>query len=108
MPTAAVPQPPAQPPARRPAHPAAHPTPDDWALAISLIIVNFTVPGPVMKALERHYTPGDPTLSYPSVHVPLSGGPQGPGEGRRDRVAGDGVGVGGTAHSVCSAALPLW
>ncbi|KAI8474188.1 MAG: phosphatidic acid phosphatase type 2/haloperoxidase [Monoraphidium minutum] len=44
----------------------------DWALALALIIMNFTVPGPIVRPLERHYTAGDPALSYPSVYVPLS------------------------------------
>lgn len=47
---------------------------DDWLLALVLIIINFTIPGPVVKALHRVYIPGDPALSYPSVHVFLSGG----------------------------------
>ncbi|GBF89334.1 hypothetical protein Rsub_02211 [Raphidocelis subcapitata] len=44
----------------------------DWLLAIALIVVNFTIPGPVIKPLRRAYVPGDPSLSYPSVHVPLT------------------------------------
>jgi len=46
---------------------------DDWLLALTLIVINFTIPGPVVKALHRHYTADDPALSYPTVHVPLSG-----------------------------------
>lgn len=44
----------------------------DWLLALTLIVVNFTVPGPIVKAARRFYSPGDPALSYPTVHVPLS------------------------------------
>lgn len=43
--------------------------------------MNFTVPGPVVKALRRHFTPGDPALSYPTVHVALSGAREQAGAG---------------------------
>lgn len=54
-------------------HAATNAHTDDWLLALVLIVINFTVPGVRVKALQRHYTDGDPALSYPSVHVPLSG-----------------------------------
>jgi hypothetical protein len=36
-------------------------------------VFNFTVPGPIVPPLTRAFTEGDPALSYPSVHVFLSG-----------------------------------
>ena len=66
------PHPPLGFPSPEPSKPSSN-TPDDWLLALTLIIINFTIPGNVVQALRRHYTPGDPSLSYPSVHVPLSG-----------------------------------
>lgn len=47
-------------------------TTDDWLLALAIIVWSFTVPGPVIRPLQRHYSPDDPSLAYPSTPVPLS------------------------------------
>ncbi|KAF6265403.1 phosphatidic acid phosphatase type 2/haloperoxidase [Scenedesmus sp. NREL 46B-D3] len=44
----------------------------DWLLAVTLIIVNFTIPGEVIPPLERMWFPNDPTLSYPPTRSWLS------------------------------------
>jgi diacylglycerol diphosphate phosphatase/phosphatidate phosphatase len=44
----------------------------DWLLALVLIAVNFTIPNEILPPVERHYTPGDPALSYPVKSVPLT------------------------------------
>lgn len=44
----------------------------DWLLALTLIIINFTIPGEVIPPLERMWFPNDPSLSYPPTKSWLS------------------------------------
>ena len=37
----------------------------DWISAGLVIVISLTVPGGSLKPVNRFYTPGDPTLSYP-------------------------------------------
>lgn len=44
----------------------------DWLLALTLIIINFTVPGNVIPAMKRIYFDNDPAFKYPSTSSWLS------------------------------------
>jgi hypothetical protein len=44
----------------------------DWLLALTLIVINFTVPVLIIRPFQRPYTEGDPALSYPHTSVPLT------------------------------------
>lgn len=44
----------------------------DWLAAGILIIINLTVPGGAIKPVDRAYTLGDPSLSYPDRNSTIS------------------------------------